>query len=100
MIEFDGRSPLLVFGGSYSNLRATQAMIAEAARRGIPPERTICTGDVVAYCAEPEETARAIADWGCHAIQGNCEQQLAEAAADCACNFESGSACDLPTFRI
>lgn len=93
--EFAGDAPLLVFGGPYSNLRATEALIAEAERLGISPARVICTGDVVAYCAEPEETARAIAAWGCHVIQGNCEQQLAEAATDCACNFEAGSACDL-----
>jgi predicted phosphodiesterase len=95
MIEFDGRAPLLVFGGPYSNLRATEALMAEAGQLGIPPDRVICTGDVVAYCAEPEETARAIAAWGCRTIQGNCEQQLADGAADCACNFEEGSACDL-----
>jgi predicted phosphodiesterase len=95
MIEFDGSGPLLVFGGPYSNLRATLALREEARRRGIPPERTICTGDIVAYCAEPEETVRLIADWGIRAIQGNCEQQLAAGAADCACNFEEGSACDL-----
>lgn len=90
-----GEAPVLVFGGPYSNFRATEAMMAESRRLGIPPKRVICTGDVVAYCAEPEETAQAIADWGCHVIQGNCEQQLAEGAANCACNFEEGSACDL-----
>lgn len=95
MIAFDEGSPLLVFGGPYSNLPATQALIAEAERLAIPPGRVICTGDIVAYCAEPEETARAIAEWGCHAIRGNCEQQLADEADDCACNFEAGSACDL-----
>lgn len=95
MLEFDTSTPLLVFGGPYSNLRATEALIAEAARRQIPPDRVICTGDVVAYCAEPEGTARRIAGFGCHVIQGNCEQQLAAGASDCACNFEEGSACDL-----
>ena len=84
---------MLVFGGPYSNLRATEALIAEALRLGISPSRVICTGDVVAYCAEPEATARRIAEWGCHVIQGNCEQQIAEGAEDCACNFEDGSAC-------
>lgn len=95
MTEFDGDGPLLVFGGPYSNLRATEALIAEAGRLDIPPHRVICTGDVVAYCAEPDETARAVARWGCHVIQGNCEQQLAVGADDCFCNFEAGSACDL-----
>ncbi len=95
MIDFSSEGPLLVFGGPYSNLRATEAMRREAGRLGIPATRVICTGDIVAYCAEPEETARAVRDWGCHAIQGNCEEQLAAGAADCGCNFEEGTACDL-----
>ncbi len=45
------------------------------------------------YCAAPEETARLVADWGCNVIQGNCEQQLAVGAEDCACNFEDGTEC-------
>ncbi len=94
-IDLDGSSPVMVVGGPYSNLRATRAAMAEAGRLGIAPERVIVTGDVVAYCAEPDETARAITGWGCHVIQGNCEQQIAAGAEDCACNFEEGSACDL-----
>jgi len=90
-----GPGPVMVVGGPYSNLRATNAAREVSERLGIAPPNVICTGDVVAYCAEPEETARAIADWGCHVIQGNCEQQLAAGADNCACNFEEGSACDL-----
>lgn len=95
VLEDDDDRPLLIFGGPYSNLPATEAIIAKARELGIGPERVICTGDVIAYCAEPEETARALASWGCHVIQGNCEQQIAAGGADCGCNFESGSACDL-----
>jgi predicted phosphodiesterase len=87
--------PLLVFGGPYSNLRATHALRAEAERLKIPATRVICTGDVVAYAAEPEDTVNAIRAWGCHVIAGNCEQQLGEGAADCGCGFEEGTACDL-----
>lgn len=87
--------PVLVFGGPYSNLHATEALIAEAARRDIPPCNVVCTGDVVAYCAEPEQTAARIRAWGCHTIQGNCEESFASGAADCGCNFEEGTACDL-----
>ena len=90
-----GPGPVMVVGGPYSNLRATNAAREVSERLGIAPPNVICTGDVVAYCAGPEETARAIADWGCHVIQGNCEQQLAAGADNCACNFEEGSACDL-----
>jgi predicted phosphodiesterase len=86
---------LLVFGGPYSNLRATEALRSKAAELGIAPSEVICTGDVVAYCAEPEETINAIRAWGCHVIAGNCEEQLAEGAGDCGCGFEEGTACDL-----
>lgn len=89
-----GQAPLLVFGGPYSNLRAVAALRARAAELGIPAARSICTGDVVAYCAEPEETVAAIRAWGCHVIAGNCEEQLAAGAADCACGFEADSECD------
>ena len=93
MLEIGPDHPLLVFGGPYSNLAATRALEAHAQSLGVPPSHIICTGDVVAYCAEPEETAAAVRDWGIHVIQGNCEQQLAAGAEDCACNFEDGSAC-------
>jgi hypothetical protein len=86
--------PVLVFGGPYSNLRAVSALRQRADELGIPPSHSICTGDVVAYCAEPEETTAAIRDWGCHVIAGNCEEQLAAAAEDCACGFEEGSECN------
>ena len=89
-----GPPPLLVFGGPYSNLRATTAMRARAAELAILPASTICTGDVVAYCAEPEETTAAVRGWGCHVVAGNCEEQLGTAAQDCACGFEEGTECD------
>ena len=94
-IDIDGTGPVMIIGGPYSNLRALEAAMLEARRLDIPSARVICTGDVVAYCAEPDETARAVAAWGCHVIQGNCEQQIASGAADCACNFDEGSVCDL-----
>jgi len=95
VLTFPTDRPLLVFGGPYSNLAATEAMMAEAERLGIPPEHIICTGDVVAYCAEPEATTKLIRHWGIHVVAGNCEEQLAAGAADCGCNFEEGTACDL-----
>ncbi|PYG31591.1 metallophosphoesterase family protein [Pelagimonas varians] len=91
---FDSPEPVLVFGGPYSNLQATQAMRAVATQLGIPADRCICTGDVVAYCANPVETVREIRDWGCAVLAGNCEKQLAEEADDCGCGFGSGTTCD------
>jgi predicted phosphodiesterase len=92
---FEPALPILVFGGPYSNLLATQAIRTEAQRLCIKPHQIICTGDVVAYGAEPEETTQLIRDWGIHVIAGNCEEQLASNATDCGCGFDEGSACDL-----
>jgi predicted phosphodiesterase len=87
--------PLLVFGGPYSNLQATRAVLAEAARRGIPARRVICTGDVVAYGADAAACCDVIMDSGIAVIAGNCEEKLAAGAPDCGCGFEEGTACDL-----
>ncbi len=88
------QAPVLVFGGPYSNVRALSALRERADELGIPPARSICTGDVVAYCVEPEETTAAVRAWGCHVVAGNCEEQLAAGSADCACGFDEGSECD------
>lgn len=84
--------PLVIFGGPYSNLAATSAMLAQVHALGATG---ICTGDVVAYCARPVETVAAIRASGCHVVAGNCEVQLAAGAQDCGCGFDNGSACDL-----
>ncbi|KAF0675193.1 Metallophosphoesterase [Profundibacterium mesophilum KAUST100406-0324] len=86
---------VLVFGGAYSNLQAAQALIGAAQEAGIGPERVICTGDLVAYGADPARCAALLLDWGCTSIAGNCELQLAAGASDCGCGFTEGSACDL-----
>lgn len=87
--------PVLLFGGPYSNLAATRAMRACAEALGIPVERTLCTGDIVAYCAQPEETVALIRDWGIAVVQGNCEESLGLRAQDCGCGFEEGTTCSL-----
>ncbi|MCU4158702.1 radical SAM protein [Acidiphilium sp. AL] len=86
--------PVLAFGGSYSNLQATEALLAAADRHGIPPARIICTGDVIAYGADPRATLDRLRGAGVAIVMGNCEEQLAAGAADCGCGFVSGSACD------
>ena len=93
-MNIDSTKSLLVFGGPYSNIEATLAMRKEATRLQIDPTQVICTGDVVAYAANPEETTGLIRDWGIHVAAGNCEEQLAEGASDCGCGFEEGSVCD------
>lgn len=87
--------PMLIFGGPYSNLPASQAMQQKAVELDIPPQNVICTGDIVAYCAEPEATTSLIREWGIKVVMGNCEESLAEDALDCGCGFEEDSACSL-----
>ncbi|WP_408637144.1 metallophosphoesterase family protein [Pseudosulfitobacter koreensis] len=87
--------PLLIFGGPYSNVQATRALLAVAAARGIGGDHMLCTGDIVAYCGAPAATVAAIRAAGCAVVAGNCERQLAAGAPDCGCGFADGSACDL-----
>jgi predicted phosphodiesterase len=86
-------SRLLVFGGCYSNLAATQAMQAVARELDIGPQQIICTGDLIAYCAEPVEVIELIQDWGIHVLMGNCEESLGFEQLDCGCGFEQASTC-------
>lgn len=84
---------VLLFGGPYSNLQATQALFQATAQ--IPRSNRICTGDVVAYCADPVQTCDLVfAETAC-VVAGNCEQQLAMRASDCGCGFDENTACDL-----
>ncbi len=91
--------PLLVFGGPYGNLQATRALLTEAERRGIPSERMLCTGDLVAYCADPKATVELIREAGIAVVMGNCEESVGADAENCGCGFEKGSSCDLLSAR-
>ena len=90
--DFD--DPVLVFGGPYGNLEATRAVLEAADRAGVPPERTICTGDTVAYGADPAATVSRLREAGIAVVMGNCEEALATDAADCGCGYAEGSQCD------
>ena len=68
VLRMDG--PVLVFGGPYSNLEATEALLAAADRHGVPPERIICTGDIVAYGADAAATLALVRRAGIQAIMG------------------------------
>ena len=68
---------MLIFGGVYSNLQALEKLHAIAIESNISPENIICTGDIVGYCAQPEESLRFIREWAC------------------GCNFDKGTRCDV-----
>lgn len=88
------RGKLLLFGGVYSNLQALEALKQVAEHHNIPPENCISTGDIVGYCAQPEETVQLFQLWNARSIAGNVEIQLREGAEDCGCDFRKGSRCD------
>jgi predicted phosphodiesterase len=87
--------PLLIFGGPYSNAQALGEVIRVAQTQGIPAERMICTGDVVAYCGGPARSVAQMRALGCPVVAGNCEIQLGSGAPDCGCGFDEGTECDL-----
>jgi predicted phosphodiesterase len=84
----------MVFGGPYSNLEATRAVLDEATRLSISADRIICTGDVVAYGADAAATVDLVRDRVGHVVMGNCEQSLADGSDDCGCGFPTGSSCE------
>lgn len=88
------KGKVLLFGGVYSNLQALEALKKIAEQENIDPENCICTGDIVGYCAQPEETVQLFKLWGAKSIVGNVEIQLRENAEDCGCDFREGSRCD------
>lgn len=87
-------APLLVFGGPYGNLQATEALLEAAREAGIPPAHMLCTGDIAAYCAQPQAVARRLREAGIAVVRGNCEEALAADQPDCGCGFAEDSLCD------
>ncbi|OEK07874.1 diadenosine tetraphosphatase [Flavivirga aquatica] len=85
---------VLLFGGVYSNLQALEALKRVAESENILPENCICTGDIVGYCSQPEETVQLFKLWHAKSIAGNVEIQLSNEAEDCGCDFKKGSRCD------
>ena len=87
--------PVLFFGGPYSNLEAFEAVLREAARRAIPSERIVCTGDLVAYGADASACVTLARELRIQVVMGNCEEQLAAGEPDRGCGYAPGSTCDL-----
>ncbi len=79
-----------LFGGPYSNIHALEALVS--LQNGRP---AICTGDVVAYGADPKSCVDLMRQLSWPLIAGNCEVQIANEAADCGCGFEDGMECNV-----
>ncbi len=83
-------APIHLFGGPYSNFQATEAFA-----RLVGDAPAICTGDVVAYGANPAETVGLVRASGWPVVAGNCERQIAAGADECGCGFGADTVCDL-----
>jgi len=90
---------ILVFGGPYGNLEATEALLREAARHGIALAHVICTGDVAAYSADPQATADRLREAGVAVVMGNTDHSLGRRAEDCGCGYPEGGVCELLSRR-
>lgn len=89
------KGDMMLFGGIYSNLAAMEAFIRTAEQRNIHADNCICTGDIVAYCADAESSVNALRAFGRPVLAGNCEVQLASDEGDCGCGFDEGSTCSM-----
>jgi len=85
--ELDG--PLLVFGGVDGNLDALEALLAQAAKKGIPFTRMIHTGSVAPFCSQPMAVAARLAEIGIATVKGTFELDVQLLLAN-------GTADDLP----
>lgn len=88
------KGKVLLFGGVYSNLQALEALKQIAENEEIPSQNCICTGDIIGYCAQPEETLQLFKIWNVKSIAGNVEIQLSDGSKNCGCDFRAGSRCD------
>lgn len=89
------RGPMILFGGVYSNFEALMKLLKYRYDGDLLEESMICTGDILAYCADGEMTIKRTMMLNPPTIAGNCEKQLAENADDCGCGFEEGSQCSI-----
>lgn len=85
---------IFVFGGAVSNLQALDALVS-----AVGAGTAISTGDLVAYCASPEQVVERIRALGWPGIAGNCERQIGAGAGGCGCGFGEGTTCDLLSAR-
>jgi hypothetical protein len=64
---------------------------ANSAKLGVAADPGICTGDVVAYCVEPEATAAASRDWGVGSLPAIAGSSSSPEAPTAASDFKAGT---------
>lgn len=74
--------PVLVWGGAYGNFAALGALLRDATRQGLPPERVISAGHVAGMCAGSADCIAAWRAFGGPGVAGGIERALAAGASD------------------
>src|SRR5947209_1663796 len=85
----DGETPELkriaVFGGVYSNAPALETALRDARGRGV--DAVYCLGDLGAFGPSPDLVFPLLQEHGVLCIQGNYDNSVADALADCQCGY-------------
>lgn len=76
---------IALFGGIYSNHMALAAALDDARRRGIT--RFYCLGDLGAFGPHPDKVFRLLTDNEVETVQGNYDNSIGYALADCQCGY-------------
>lgn len=74
-----------LFGGSYNNWLATREVVADAHRRGA--DAVWFLGDAGGFGPHPDRTVEALRELPIRSIQGNYDDSVGNARADCACGY-------------
>jgi diadenosine tetraphosphatase ApaH/serine/threonine PP2A family protein phosphatase len=78
-------SRIAVFGGIYNNYLALDAALADVRRRGA--DAIYCLGDLGAFGPYPDRVFPLLREHGVLCIQGNYDNSIARALADCQCGY-------------
>jgi predicted phosphodiesterase len=79
--------PLAVFSDVHGNLPGLEAILADAARRGVT--NVVCLGDLVGYGPFPNEVATLVRERAIPTVMGNYDQGIGFATGDCGCVYKT-----------
>jgi predicted phosphodiesterase len=74
-----------LFGGAYANWLATEAVVADATRRGA--DTVWFLGDAGGFGPHPDRTVELLRELPLRSIQGNYDDSVGNARDDCACGY-------------
>lgn len=79
------RTRIACLGGVYNNYLALEAALVDVRRRGV--EQVYCLGDLGAFGPHPDRVFPLIHEYGVQCVQGNYDDSIGNALADCQCGY-------------